>query len=88
MASLTALMWIRKVRKEGYVWLGKVFYGSPYAHDKDESWNLLRSLKQNNDIPWFVSGDFNEVMYGFEKKGGLPREERRMEAFRSALEDC
>ncbi|KAA3478990.1 reverse transcriptase [Gossypium australe] len=27
-------------------------------------------------------------MYGFEKKGGLPREEKRMEAFRNVLEDC
>lgn len=35
-----------------------------------------------------VCGDFNEILYGFEKKGGLPREERRMEAFRTVLEDC
>lgn len=27
-------------------------------------------------------------MYGFEKNGGLPREERQMEAFQKALEDC
>ncbi|KAA3478658.1 reverse transcriptase [Gossypium australe] len=33
-------------------------------------------------------GDFNEILYGFEKKGGLPREERRMKAFRKVLEDC
>ncbi|KAA3468683.1 reverse transcriptase [Gossypium australe] len=27
-------------------------------------------------------------MYDFEKKSGLPRKEKRMEAFRNALEDC
>lgn len=27
-------------------------------------------------------------MYGCEKRRGSPREERRMEAFRRALEDC
>ncbi|KAA3487354.1 reverse transcriptase [Gossypium australe] len=27
-------------------------------------------------------------MYGFEKNGGLPREETRTEAFRNTLEDC
>ncbi|KAA3480050.1 LINE-1 reverse transcriptase isogeny [Gossypium australe] len=27
-------------------------------------------------------------MYGFEKRGGLPRDERRMEVFRNVLEDC
>lgn len=37
---------------------------------------------------WFVCGDFNEIMHGFEKKGGIPREEKRMKVFRNALEDC
>lgn len=27
-------------------------------------------------------------MYSFEKKGGLPRDERRIEVFRNVLEDC
>ncbi|KAA3481364.1 reverse transcriptase [Gossypium australe] len=64
------------------------FYGSLYAQDREESWNLLKSLRRNEEQPWIVYGDFNEIMYEFEKKGGLPREERRMEAFRNALEDC
>ncbi|MBA0752990.1 hypothetical protein Gogos_020827, partial [Gossypium gossypioides] len=35
-----------------------------------------------------VCGNFNEILYGFEKRGGLPRGEGRMEAFRMVLEDC
>lgn len=35
-----------------------------------------------------VCEDFNEIEYGFEKKGGLPREEGRMKVFRKVLEDC
>lgn len=35
-----------------------------------------------------VSRDFNEILYGFEKISGLPREEGRMEAFRKVLKDC
>ncbi|KAA3466527.1 reverse transcriptase [Gossypium australe] len=69
-------------------WRFTGFYGSPYAQEREESWNLLKSLRGNVDQSWFVCGDFNEIMYGFEKKGGLPREERRMEAFRNALENC
>lgn len=42
----------------------------------------------SEDIPWFVCGDFNEIMYGFEKKRGLPRDEVRMESFRHLLEVC
>ncbi|MBA0754246.1 hypothetical protein Gogos_020267 [Gossypium gossypioides] len=35
-----------------------------------------------------VCGDFNEILYGFEKRGDLSRENGRMEAFRKVLEDC
>ncbi|KAA3469159.1 reverse transcriptase [Gossypium australe] len=61
--------------------------GDIQAQDRDESWNLLKSLCSNEELPWIVCGDFNEIMYGFEKKGGLPRDERRMEAFQNVLED-
>ncbi|XP_040956169.1 uncharacterized protein [Gossypium hirsutum] len=73
---------------EGVKWRFTGFYGSPYSYDREHSWNLLRQLKNQGDDPWLVCGDFNEILYSFEKKGGLPRKERRMEAFRKALEDC
>ncbi|KAH1030918.1 hypothetical protein J1N35_043092 [Gossypium stocksii] len=60
-------------------WRFTSFYGSHYAQDSDESWNLLKTLWSNEELPWFVCRDFNEIMYGFEKNGGLPRDERRME---------
>lgn len=47
----------------------------------------MRRLRNNGDYPWLVCGDFNEILYGVEKKGGLPRNERMMEAFRKVLED-
>lgn len=73
---------------EGYKWRFTGFYGSPYQQDRDEAWNLLRQLRTDGDMPWMVCRDFNEILYGFEKKGGLIREEGRMEAFRKVLEDC
>jgi len=33
-------------------------------------------------------GDFNEILFNYEKEGGPPRVERCMEDFRKALEDC
>ncbi|KAA3461183.1 reverse transcriptase [Gossypium australe] len=69
-------------------WRFTGFYGSPYAQDREESWNLLKSLRHNEEQPWIVCGDFNEIMYEFEKKDGQPREKRRIEAFRNTLEDC
>ncbi|KAK8341636.1 hypothetical protein V6Z12_A08G179200 [Gossypium hirsutum] len=64
------------------------FYGSPYAQDMSESWNVLRNLHNDDGRPWFVCGDFNEIMYSHKKKGGLPCDERKMENFRIVLVDC
>lgn len=35
-----------------------------------------------------VGGDFNEILYSFEKGGGVVREGERMERFRETLEQC
>lgn len=64
------------------------FYGSPYAQDKNDSWDVLKSLSTDNDTLWFGCGDFNKIMYGSEKKDGLPRDKRRMDLFRRTLEEC
>lgn len=35
-----------------------------------------------------VCENFNEILYSFEKVGGVPRDERMMKMFRGVLEDC
>ncbi|KAA3462610.1 reverse transcriptase [Gossypium australe] len=49
---------------------------------------MLRRLRNQGEQPWLVCGDFNEILYGFEKKCGLHRDERKMEEFRQVLYDC
>ncbi|KAA3464320.1 reverse transcriptase [Gossypium australe] len=49
-------------------WRFSGFYGSPYMKDKDFAWTLLKRLGQECKSPWLVAGDFNEIMYPFEKK--------------------
>ncbi|KAA3476871.1 reverse transcriptase [Gossypium australe] len=66
----------------------KSFYGSPYLKDRNSAWDLLRRLSQGNLQPWLVAGDFNEILFGFEKNGGGQRDQRGMDAFRDTLEDC
>ncbi|XP_016669937.1 uncharacterized protein [Gossypium hirsutum] len=73
---------------EGNRWRFTGFYGSTYMQGRNESWDLLKNLRNAEELPWFVCGDFNEIMYGHEKRGGLPREERHMDAFRTLLTDC
>jgi hypothetical protein len=31
----------------------------------------LRELKGNNDLPWVVIGDFNEIAFSHDKDGGM-----------------
>jgi hypothetical protein len=39
-------------------------------------------------IPWLVLGDFNEILFNYEKEGGRPRAQQAMQAFHDALKDC
>lgn len=66
-------------------WRFAGFYNSPDLRSKVVTWELLKSLNRNGNFPWVVGGDFNDILYAFEKKGGLPREEARMEKFRETL---
>ncbi|CAM8982176.1 unnamed protein product [Rhodiola kirilowii] len=65
-----------------------VFYGEPITGRRGISWGLLRRLHVQFNLPWVVLGDFNEVCFGWEVKGGRVRGEWQMRAFREALMDC
>ncbi|KAA3470307.1 reverse transcriptase [Gossypium australe] len=78
--------------EEGYVWLGgeifwRVLKVSPLVM-LISKWRIAMKGSHTQELPWLVRRDLNEITYGFEKVGGLPRDERRMEAFRRVLEDC
>jgi hypothetical protein len=38
--------------------------------------------------PWLVLGDFNEILFNYEKEGGRPRSQQAMQDFHDALKDC
>ncbi|KAA3466354.1 reverse transcriptase [Gossypium australe] len=69
-------------------WRFTGFYGSPYLKDKNTVWDLLKGLSHGNYYPWLVAGDFNEILFGNEKKGGGVRDQGRMDVFRDTLEEC
>jgi endonuclease/exonuclease/phosphatase family metal-dependent hydrolase len=70
------------------VWRLTGTYGEPRWEDKYKTWDKLRELNQNNNLPWLIVGDFNEILFSTEKEGGNPRPQGCMDAFRDALMDC
>ena len=73
---------------DGFRWHFTGIYGEPSTDKRENTWKVLRTLNDKIKLPWLCAGDFNEIMYSKEKKGGPPRNRRQMENFRSALADC
>ncbi|KAF7824053.1 hypothetical protein G2W53_022197 [Senna tora] len=63
-------------------------HGFPEEQSKHQTWDLLRLLASNSDLPWLCYGDFNEIMFASEKQGGTAKSDRSMQAFRDACNHC
>jgi exonuclease III len=79
---------VEVVEEDGFRWRFTGIYGEPSTEKKEKTWKLLRILNEQANLPWLCAGDFNEILYSHEKRGGLPRAQNLMGRFRSALADC
>ncbi|XP_031116377.1 uncharacterized protein LOC116020030 [Ipomoea triloba] len=70
------------------VWRMTGFYGFPERNRRSESWDLLRSLATRSTLPWVVLGDFNDLLFQHEKRGGNPHPEALLRGFGEAIDDC
>lgn len=64
------------------------FYGNPNHILRFNSWLLLNKIASthfNSLLGWLVGGDFTEMLYDKDKRGGAPRNFGLSNAFRSAL---
>lgn len=51
-------------------------------------WDDLRQIHASNGLPWLCVGDFNEILYPWEKMGKRPVNQFRMMSFRAVVNDC
>lgn len=65
-------------------WLLTGFYGHPDTNERKDSWNLLGRLNSLSDA-WCIVGDFNDIMFGREKKWKKIRPESQMVSFRNVI---
>lgn len=54
------------------------FHGQPDTSKREESWSILESLDQKNQMPWLCIGDYNEITSQFEKSRGRLRPSRQI----------
>ncbi|BFG35168.1 hypothetical protein CerSpe_214420 [Prunus speciosa] len=73
--------------KEGErVWRISWIYGTPYNEEKGDFWRWLSNCLQPGLLPWMCIGDFNEIIWEFEKKGGRafnPKSRRYLQDFKN-----
>lgn len=53
----------------GKSWILTSVYASPKSAVRKGLWNLLNDIPNIVDLPWFVAGDFNEIVCANEKVG-------------------
>ncbi|XP_074299929.1 uncharacterized protein LOC141631111 [Silene latifolia] len=75
------------IRDEVGDWRVTGFYGWPCVSDRHLSWQLLRLLGRQSSLPWICIGDYNEILYANEMKGGQ-RPQWQMNNFREPVDEC
>lgn len=70
-------------------WLFTEIYGHPKVAQHKETWNVIRRLCREVELPCLIMRDFNEILSADVKwKGGRMRPERQMELFQKVLNEC
>jgi hypothetical protein len=79
---------VRIIEIPDKVWRLTSIYGEPRWENKHLIWDRIRELNDQHNLPWAITGDFNEILFTREKEGGNPRLQGYMQAFKVLLNDC
>ncbi|XVF60967.1 hypothetical protein PTKIN_Ptkin08bG0090100 [Pterospermum kingtungense] len=63
---------------DGSKWRNTGVYGVPETARRQVTWSLLRTLAEENNLPWLCMLDFKEILSQDEKMGGASRPVRQM----------
>ncbi|KAL8094943.1 hypothetical protein AgCh_036452 [Apium graveolens] len=67
------------------VWRLTGFYGEPVRANRKKTWDLLRNLARDSNLPWCVIGDINNITSQEDKKGGAVYPRWLVEGFNNTL---
>ncbi|CAA7061572.1 unnamed protein product [Microthlaspi erraticum] len=77
-----------EVRFQGKTFMATFVYGEPEKSNRKEVWQEIQRKTTNRETPWFLTGDFNEILDNSEKVGGPARAESSFVDFRSFMSEC
>jgi hypothetical protein len=69
-------------------WRLTCIYGEAQTHLRHKTWDLLKFLSTESDLPWISVGDYNEVLRPEEHLGVGQRDPLQMRGFREAVDVC
>lgn len=69
-------------------WRYTGFYGCPERSRRRDSWSILRALADVSRFPWCIIGDFSDIMFIDEKRGGRMHPRSLMEGFVQTVGGC
>lgn len=77
-----------KVRVEGLgEWRLTGIYGEPDRSQRRKTWDLLRNLSRDSNLPWCTIGDMNNIISQQEKKGGAPYPQWLLDGFNDVIKE-
>lgn len=62
-------------------------YGEPNKSKRKKTWDLLRNLASDSNLPWAVVGDMNNIVAHSDKKGGASYPQWLVDGFNDILQD-
>lgn len=63
------------------------FYGEPNRNHRRKTWDLLRNLSRDSNLPWCTIGDMNNITSQADKKGGASYPQWLLDGFNEVLEE-
>ncbi|XP_074356478.1 uncharacterized protein LOC141696197 [Apium graveolens] len=78
---------VKVIMEQGEQWRLTGLYGEPNRVLRHRTWDLLRNLSRDSNLPWCVIGDINNVVEVGDKVGGSQYPTWLIDGFNEALQD-
>ncbi|KAG7559487.1 Reverse transcriptase zinc-binding domain [Arabidopsis thaliana x Arabidopsis arenosa] len=76
------------IKAEGKSFFATFVYGEPDKSKRKSIWEQLSTIGQARSDPWYLTGDFNDIIDSSEKQGGPNRPEGSFIDFRTFMSEC